>query len=162
MNHKEVHVLWACSLLIIPPPPPGSEALPGGFPDDFSQINLSDWASTVQDVAAGLLALLQGLSSCLLPEVVNLLLHLESVSQVGFCLHCYLPGASCRCLRASSLASLPSWSQVYCRTDSQLWDSSQLWCNDHPEYLLGRYVWIGTSTRATSTRDDIHLGLASP
>ena len=84
LNPKEVHVLWACSLLVIPSPPPGSEALPGSFPDDLSEVNLSDWADTVQDVVAGLLALPQGLSSCLLPEVVNLLLRLEQSLKWGF------------------------------------------------------------------------------
>ena len=62
----------------------------------------------LQDVAAGMLALPQGMHNCLLPEVVNILLCLESVTRVMFCHHCYLPGAACRCLGVTSMASAPS------------------------------------------------------
>ena len=48
------------------------------------QINLSDWASLVQDVAASLQALPPGLSNYLDPAVLNLLQHLEVVTQVKF------------------------------------------------------------------------------
>ena len=105
-------VLWACSLLIIPPPPPERPAIKGGFPADLTEINLSDWASLVQDVAAGLQALPLGLSNCLHPEAVTLLQCLESVTQVRFCHHCYQPETKCRCTGASPLVSLPSWSQI--------------------------------------------------
>ena len=118
LNPKEVHVLRACSLLVILPPPPGSEALPGSFADDLSEINLSDWADTVQDVVAGLLALPQTLSSCLLLEVVNLLLCLESITQVVFFHLCYLPVANCRCLGVTSLAPL---------TRSLPWSGGEVW-----------------------------------
>ena len=80
LNPKEAHVLRECSLLVIMPPPPGSKALPGWFPEDLSEINLSVWADTVQDVVAGLLVLPQELHNCLLPEVTRLLLQLESVT----------------------------------------------------------------------------------
>ena len=112
LNPKEVHVLRVCSLLVIPPPPPGNKALPGRFPDDLLEINLSVWADLVQDVVVGQLALPHGMHNCLFPEVTKLLLHLESVTQVVFCHRCYLPGANCRCLGMSSLAPSPSWSQV--------------------------------------------------
>ena len=85
----------ACSLLAIPPPPPGQEALPRGVFDDLWQVNLSTWAETVQDVAAGMLALPSGMHNNLFPWVVDLLIHLESLTQVSLCCHCYLPGASC-------------------------------------------------------------------
>ena len=51
-----------------PPPPPGSAAPQGGFPTDLMEINLSDWASLVQDVAASLQALPPGLSNLLGPR----------------------------------------------------------------------------------------------
>ena len=53
LNPEQIHTLQACSLLAIPPPiertPP-----PGGFPTDLSELNLSGWATLVQDVVAGL------------------------------------------------------------------------------------------------------------
>ena len=52
LTDKEVYILWACSLLAIPPLA-GRAAPQGGFPNDLIQINLSAWASLVQDVAAG-------------------------------------------------------------------------------------------------------------
>ena len=56
LTPPQEHALRACSLLAIPPPPPGQEVLPGGVPEDLSQDNLSTWADTVQDVAAGMIA----------------------------------------------------------------------------------------------------------
>ena len=61
MSLAQTHALRACSLLVIPPPP---DRIPmqGGFPTDLSELNLSDWATLVQDVAAGLQALPPNLS----------------------------------------------------------------------------------------------------
>ena len=98
------------------PPPPGRAAPQGGFPTDLMQINLSDWASLVQDVAAGLQALPPGLSNCLEPEILNLLHQLEAVTQVRFCHLCYYPDANCRCSGVPLLAPLTSWSQITERT----------------------------------------------
>ena len=92
-----MYALQACSLLVIPPPPPGRAAPQGGFPTDLMEINLLDWASLVQDVAAGLQALPPGLSNCLDPEVMTLLQWLEAVTQVRFCHLCYYPDTNCRC-----------------------------------------------------------------
>ena len=52
LSHQDVYVLRACSLLVISPPA-GSAAPQGGFPTDLAGINLSDWATLVQDMAAG-------------------------------------------------------------------------------------------------------------
>ena len=111
------HALRACSLLAIPPPPPGQEALPGGVPEDLSQDNLSTWANTVQDVAAGMIAPQPETSQTIFPQVVEVLTLLESVSRVAFCCQCYLPGSACRCLGGSSTASTAStagqsWSDI--------------------------------------------------
>ena len=56
LTPPQEHALRACSILAIPPLPPGQEVLPGGVPEDLSQDNLSTWAETVQDVAAGMIA----------------------------------------------------------------------------------------------------------
>ena len=76
------------------------------------QINLLDWASLVQDVAAGLQALPPGLSNCLDPEVLNLLHHLEAITQVKFCCLCYHPETNFRCQEVPLLAPPTSWSQI--------------------------------------------------
>ena len=76
------------------------------------QINLSDWASLVQDVAASLQALPLGLSNYLDPEVLNLLQCLEAVTQVKLCCLCYYPGTNCRCSGVPLSANLTSWSQI--------------------------------------------------
>ena len=76
------------------------------------EINLSDWASLVQDVAAGLQALPPGLSNCLDPEVITLLQRLEVVTQVRFCHLCYYPDTNCRCAGVPLLTPLTSWSQI--------------------------------------------------
>ena len=103
--------------MAIPPPPPGQEALPGGVPEDLSQDNLSTWAETVQDVAAGMAAPRSEMSLTIFPQVVEVLTILESASRVTFCHQCYLPGTACRCLGGSFTSSTASttglsWSEI--------------------------------------------------
>ena len=111
LSHQDVYVLQACSLLVIPPPI-GSAAPQGGFPTDLVGINLSDWAALVQDMAAGLQALLPGLDSCLGLHVVNLLQLLEVATGVGFCHFCCNPEPHCRCVGVSQSAPPMLWSQI--------------------------------------------------
>ena len=111
-----MYALRACSLLVILPPPPGRAAPQGGFPTDLVEINLSDWASLVQDVAAGLQALLPRLSNCLDPEVMTLLQRLEAVTQVRLCHLCYYQDTNCRCSGVPLSTPLTSWSQITERT----------------------------------------------
>ena len=80
------------------------------------QINLSDWASLVQDIAAGLQVLPPRLSNCLDPKVLNLLQHLEAVTQVKFCHLCYYPETNCRCPGVPLVAPPTSWSKIMERT----------------------------------------------
>ena len=96
-------------------PPCHSPSL-GGFPTNLVEINLSDWASLVQDVAADLQVLPPGLSYCLDPEVITLLQRLEAVSQVRFCRLCYHPDTNCRCAGVPLSTPLTSWSQITERT----------------------------------------------
>ena len=111
LSDQEVYVLRACSLLAIPPPT-GRVAPQGGFPTNLVQINLSDWASLVQDVAASLQALPPGLSNCLDPEILNLFHWLEAVTQVKFCHLCYYAETNCRCAGVPPMTPLTSWSQI--------------------------------------------------
>ena len=106
-----MYVLRACSLLVIPPPA-GSAAPQGGFPTDLTGINLSDWATLVQDVVAGLQALPPGLRSSLGLQVLNFLQLLEAATGVGFCHFCCNLEPHCRCVGVSQLAPPMSWSQI--------------------------------------------------
>ena len=110
LSHQEVYVLRACSLLVIPPPA-GRVAPQGGFPTDLAGINLSDWATLVQDVVASLQVLPPGLSNGLGPQVVALLQLLE-VATVGFCHHCCNPEPHCRCVGVPQLTPPMLWSQI--------------------------------------------------
>ena len=71
LTPSQEHALRVCSLLAIPPLPPGQEALPGGVPEDLSQDNLSPWADTVQDVAAGMIVPQPGMDQIIFPQVVG-------------------------------------------------------------------------------------------
>ena len=84
----------------------------GRSPTDLVEINLSDWTSLVQDVAAGLQVLPPGLSNCLDPKVITLLQQLEAVTQVRFCHLCYHPDTNCRGAGVPPLTPLTLWSQI--------------------------------------------------
>ena len=107
----QIHTLRACSLLAIPPPP---ERMPpqGGFPTDLSELNLSGWATLVQDVAAGLQVLPPNLGHDMGLPAVALLQLLEASTGVGFCCYCSRPGLWCTCVGASPQVPPMSWSQV--------------------------------------------------
>ena len=111
MNPQQIHTLRACFLLAIPPP---IERMlpPGGFLTDLSELNLSGWASLVQDVAAGLQALPPNLGRDMGLPVVALLQLLEASTGVGFCRYCCNPGPQCQCMGASQLAPPESWRQM--------------------------------------------------
>ena len=111
MSLVQIHTLRACSLLVIPPseervPPPG------GFPMDLSDLNLSGWATLVQDVASGLQALPPNLGSDMSLPAVALLQLLEKTTGWGFCHYCCHLCSSCICMGAYHLAPPQSWSQV--------------------------------------------------
>ena len=111
LSLAQIHALRACSLLAIPPPP---ERMPpqGGFPTDLSELNLSDWATLVQDVTAGLLVLPPNLGRDMGLPSVALLQLLEASTGVGFCRYCCRPGLWCTCTGASPPVPPMSWSQV--------------------------------------------------
>ena len=107
----QIHTLRACSLLAIPPP---RERMPpqGGFSTDLSELNLSGWATLVQDVVAGLQALPPNLGRDMGLPAVALLQLLEASTEVGFCHYCCRPGLWCTCVGASPQVPPMSWSQV--------------------------------------------------
>ena len=111
LSPVQIHTLRACSLLAIPPPP---ERVPlqGGFLTDLSELNLSGWATLIQDVAAGLQALPPNLGHDMGPPAVALLQVLEASTGVGFCHYCCSPGSQCKCRGASQPVPPVSWSQI--------------------------------------------------
>ena len=101
----------ACSLLVIPLPKE-REPPPGGFPKDLSNLNLSSWASLVQDVTSGLLVPPPNLGSEVSLPAVALLELLEKTTGWEYCCFCYHLGSRCACMGAYSPAPPPLWSQV--------------------------------------------------
>ena len=111
----QIHTLRACSLLVIPPLPERVPPL-GGFPMDLSELNLSSWATLVQDVVAGLQALPPNLGHDMSLPAVALLQLLETSTGVGFCLYCCHLGSWCTCMGAYQLTPPQSWSQIVKQT----------------------------------------------
>ena len=111
MSSVQTHTLRACSLLVIPPPP---DRIPtqGGFPTDLSELNLSRWATLVQDVVAGLQALPPNLSRDIVLPAVALLQLLETSTGLGFCHYCCHVGSRCTCMRAYQPTPPQLWSQI--------------------------------------------------
>ena len=110
-----MNTLGVCSLLVIPPPF-GRTVPQGGFPSDLTELNLSRWADLVQDVVAGLRALLPRLCLNLGTPAIALLQLLEAATGVGFCRHCCHPRPHCTCTRTSQSAPSTSWSQIVQQT----------------------------------------------
>ena len=102
LSPAQIHTLRACSLLVIPPLP---ERVPpqGGFLMDLSELNLSSWATLVQDVVAGLQALPPNLGRDMSLPAVALLQLLETSTGVGFCHYCYQLGSRCICMGSYQL-----------------------------------------------------------
>ena len=107
LSLAQVHAMRACSLLVIPPPKE-REPPPGGFPRDLLDLNLSSWASLVQDITSGLMALPPNLGSEVSLAAVALLDPLEKTTGWVYCRFCYHLGSRCACMGAFPL----SWSQV--------------------------------------------------
>ena len=111
LSPVQIHTLRACSLLVIPPPKE-RVPLPGGFPMDLSDLNLSGWASLVQDVASSLLVLPPNLGSDMSLQAVALLQLLEKTTGWGYCCYCCHLSSRCIFMGACPLVPPQSWSQV--------------------------------------------------
>ena len=111
MSLVQIHTLRACSLLVIPPPP---DRMPrqGGFPTDLSELNLSGWATLVQDIVAGLQALPPNLGCDMGLPAVALLQLLKTSTGLGFCCYCCHLGSRCTCMGAYQPAPPQLWSQI--------------------------------------------------
>ena len=114
MKAQQVHALRACSLVAIPTseermPPPG------GFPRDLSRMNLTSWASLIQDVAQGMKVVPPNLSMEVCLNLMVLLQLLEATTGMGYCRICCQPSPQCHCLGAYQPAPTETWSQMMTR-----------------------------------------------
>ena len=117
MKLQQVHALRACSLVVIPPseertPPPG------GLPKDLSCMNLTSWASRIQDVAQGMKVVPPNLSMEVCLEAMVLLQLLEATTGMGYCRICSQPSPRCHC-EDDQYAPTVTWSQMMARMQGQ-------------------------------------------
>ena len=118
MKAQQVHTLRACSLVVILPceertPPPG------GFPRDLSRMNLTSWASLIQDVAQGMKVVPPNLSMEVCLDSMVLFQLLEATTGMGYCRICCQPSPWCRCSGAYQPAPSETWSQMMARMPGQ-------------------------------------------
>ena len=118
MKDRQVHTLRACSLVAIPlseermPPP-------GGFPKDLSGMNLTSWASLIQDVAQGMRVVPPNLAMGVCLDSMVLLQLLEAMTGMGYCRICCQPSPQCRCPGDYQQAPMETWSQMMARMPGQ-------------------------------------------
>ena len=118
MKAQRVHALRACSLVVIPPSEERTP-LPGGFLRDLSGMNLTSWASLIQDVAKGIKVVPPNLSMEVCLNSMVLLQLLEATTGMGYCRICCQPSLQCHCLGAYQPAPTETWSQMMARVPGQ-------------------------------------------
>ena len=91
----------------------------GGFPRDLSGMNLTSWASLIQDVAQGMKVVPLNLSKEVCLDSMVLLQLLEATTGMGYCRICCQPSPRCRCLDDYQLAPTETWSQMMARMPGQ-------------------------------------------
>ena len=79
---------------------------------DLSELNLSSWATLVQDVVAGLQVLPPNLDHDMGLPPLALLQLLETSTGLGFCRYCCHLCSQCTCMGAYQLTPPQSWSQI--------------------------------------------------
>ena len=102
----------------------------GGFLMDLSELNLSGWATLVQDIVAGLQALPPNLGHDMGLSAVALLQLLEMSTGLGFCCYCCHLGSRCTCMGAYQPAP-PPVVEPDSGADTRLWSDCLLWRHDH-------------------------------
>ena len=113
-----MHALRACSLVAIPPseertPPPG------GFLRDLSGMNLTSWASLIQDVAQGMKVVPPNLAMEVCLDSMVLFQLLEATTGMGYCRICCQPSPWCHCSGDYQQAPMETWSQMMARMPGQ-------------------------------------------
>ena len=104
MSETENNALRVSSLLAVPPPPPDMQPLEGLQGTNLIKVNLTQWASDVQDVASGMRRPPHAAMDCPNWDIAGVLHRLENLTGVGFCHLCYTLGNNCGCTRATHQA----------------------------------------------------------
>ena len=97
LSEVENNALKASSLMVVPPPPPDVYPLEGLQGTKLTEVNLTQWASYVQDVASGMQRPPCTAMDCPKQDTAGVLHRLENLTGVGFCPLCYALGNSCGC-----------------------------------------------------------------
>ena len=118
LKAQQVHTLRTCSLVAIPPSEERTSPL-GGFPRDLSGINLTSWASLIQDVVQGMKVIPPNLSMEVYLNSMVLLQLMEATTGMGYCRICCQPSPQCHCLGAYQPAPTETWSQMMARIPGQ-------------------------------------------
>ena len=113
-----MHTLRACSLVAIPPSEERTLP-PGGFPKDLSGMNLTSWASLIQDVAQGMRVVPHNLAMGVCLKSMVLLQLLEATTGMGYCRICCQPIPRCCCPGDYQQAPMETWSQMMARMPGQ-------------------------------------------
>ena len=101
LSETENNALRASSLLAVPPPPPDVRPLEGLQGTNLTKVNLTQWASYVQDVASGMRRPSRAAMECPKRDIAGILHRLENLTEVGFCHLCYTLGNTCGCTGAT-------------------------------------------------------------
>ena len=97
LEGRESQTIRASSLTAIPPQPPGLQPLPGAPLVDLVGQNLAQWADWVQEVASHMRLPPRVAVECPTSDIIEVLNHLENMTQVRYCRHCFGVGRQCRC-----------------------------------------------------------------
>ena len=101
------------------PPPEQRMPPPGGFPKDLATLNLTGWASLIQDVTQGMKMVPLNLSMEVYTDSMVLLQLLEATTGMRYCRICSQPTPSCLCLGAYTLVPTETWSQTMASVPAQ-------------------------------------------
>ena len=137
LSETENNALRASSLLAVPPPPPDVRPLEGLQGTNLTEVNLTQWASYVQDVASGMRRPPRTAMECPKRDIAGILHRLENFTRVGFCRLCYALGNTCGCTGATHQAP-------------HSYGSMALWTPSKPSYAS--MASSTTTTTSTSMR----------
>ena len=104
LSETENNALRASSPLAVPPPPPDVRPLEGPQGTNLTEVNLTQWASYVQDVALGVPRPPCAAMECSKWDIAGNLHRLENLTGVGFCCLCYALDNTCGCAGATHQA----------------------------------------------------------
>ena len=104
LSETENNALRVSSLLAVPPPPPDVRPLEGLQGTNLAEVNLTQWASYVQDVASEMWRPPRAAMECPKWDIAEILHRLKNLTRVGFCCLCYALGNTCGCAGATHQA----------------------------------------------------------